>query len=263
MADKTNASERLTALNQGLIETKNLAECLAIDQARLASAVLPALGLKKSAEKIIDVAEAARRDGISRQMAQIGAAIAESLRSERRRDAMLSAIAAHPSDTVRSWAAFVIARAPEDIPVKARLLKMRPFAADSHFGVREWSWIAVRPHLAADVTQAIRELITWTGDDDPNIRRFSVESIRPRGVWCEHIKELKAHPEYAEELLDRLCADPSRYVQDSVSNWINDASKSQPEWAMRLCHRWQSGASEHTKRIISRALRTLKKKEMT
>lgn len=191
MVDKTDANARLAALNQGMIETKNLAECLAIDQAKLVSTVLAELGMKKRTESIVEVARTGRKDGISRQMAQIGAAIGEALQHERKKESILNALTVHPSDTVRSWAAFVVARVPEAMPINARLLKMRPFAADSHFGVREWSWISVRPHLAANIKQAIRYLTAWTGDADPNIRRFAVEAFVPGAYGASTSRSLR------------------------------------------------------------------------
>lgn len=252
---------RLAALNSGKIEARNLAECLAIDQSVLVKTVLPEMGMQKTAGIVAAVADRSRSDGISRQMAQISAAILEALRSEHQREAIMQQMAVHPSDTVRSWAVFVLGRAADQITLADRLAAVRPFAADAHFGVREWAWIAVRPYLAADIAHVIACLTSWTADKDANIRRFAIESIRPRGVWCEHIKELKDRPGQAEPLLDSVRADASRYVQDSVSNWINDASKSRPQWATQLCARWQNDADAHTQRIIGRALRTLANKK--
>lgn len=252
---------RLAALNKGEVETRNLAECLAINQSTLLKFVLPEIGISKTADHIVAIADLSCAEGISRQIARIGAAIREALPQESQRDVIVQKMAIHPSDTVRSWAVFVVARAQDEIALKDRLTAVRPFAADTHFGVREWAWLAVRPYVAADISQAIHCLTSWTSDTDANIRRFAVESIRPRGVWCEHIKELKENPGQAEPLLEKLRGDSSRYVQDSVSNWINDASKTQPQWAEQLCERWNKDADSHTKRITNRALRTLTKKK--
>ncbi|MCW7536933.1 DNA alkylation repair protein [Aquabacterium sp. A7-Y] len=253
------AVDRLHELNLGA-QTKNLAECLAIDQAGLARAVLPSLGLETGAEAVAQVAEGARAAGISRQLVLIADALRETLHKEHRQAEILLAASRHRSDTVRSWAAFAIARDERGMPLQDRLESMRPFAADLHFGVREWAWMAVRPHLARDIPHAIACLKPWTSDPDANIRRFAVESVRPRGVWCEHIKELKEQPQLAESLLSSLRADTSKYVQDSVANWLNDASKSRPEWVVELCERWEADGNANTKRIISRALRTINKK---
>ncbi|WP_265706478.1 DNA alkylation repair protein [Verminephrobacter aporrectodeae] len=258
--EKMDAS-RLAALNRGEVEARNLAECLAINQSVLLKTVLSEIGMSKTADSVFAMADLSGTEGISHKMAKIGMALREALGNERYKEQIMQKMVLHPSDTVRSWAAFVVARAADGMALEERLAAVRAFAADTHFGVREWAWMATRPYLAADIAQAIRCLTPWTADGDANIRRFSVESIRPRGVWCEHIKELKECPWQAEALLDRLHADSSRYVQDSVSNWINDASKSQPKWAQQLCERWSKNADGYSKRIISRALRTLSKKE--
>jgi len=104
-------------------------------------------------------------------------------------------------------------------------------------------------------------LTEWAVDGDENIRRFTTEAARPRGVCCKHIDQLKEQPELALPLLEKLKSDPSKYVQDSVGNWLNDASKSQPQFVIDLCERWEKeSAAKETQKIIKRARRTIDKK---
>ena len=67
----------------------------------------------------------------------------------------LDALIDHGSDTVRGWAAYVVGLAP-GLSLAERLTLVRPLADDPHFGVREWAWMPLRPHIAADVTRAVK-----------------------------------------------------------------------------------------------------------
>ncbi|MNP79533.1 hypothetical protein D3C76_1774050 [compost metagenome] len=59
-------------------------------------------------------------------------------------------------------------------------------------------------------------------------------------------------------LLDAVKSDAHKYVQDSVSNWLNDASKTNPEWVRQACATWtQQSDTQHTRRIVTRAMRSL------
>lgn len=240
-------ADHLTALSQGRVASRTLADALAVDHATLLHSVI------SDADDDLRAAVAeAQLLGILKRMQRIGAALGHYLDVEGR-----VVLATHPSDTVRGWVCFMIAGTTGP-HVGGLLEAIRPLADDPHFAVREWAWMAVRPALAADLNTSIRLLSGWAGDGSERIRRFASEALRPRGVWATHIPELKENPDRGLPILEPLRADPSRYVQDSVANWINDAAKTNPDWARALCEQWlHAGTGAATERIATRALRSI------
>lgn len=240
------APEHLDALNRGHAATRTLAEALAMDHTVLLRSVLPG-----APRALIDAADEAQQLGILKRMQRIGRDAARILDARE-----LARLASHDSDTVRGWTCFAVVEQSHD--VDDVLARMRPFADDEHFAVREWAWMAARTSLVDDLDGSIAVLAGWTDDDSERVRRFASEALRPRGVWASHIAALKSNPGRALPILEPLRADPSRYVQDSVANWINDAAKSKPDWARALCARWLDESPEPaTERITKRGLRSL------
>ena len=238
-------AELLAKLNAGTEPTATLAEGLAIDFAALLVATVPDIPAESVA-----LVQSKSAEGVTRRMDAVGELLLRHLTLDR-----LGEITGHPSDTVRGWACYVIGRAPK-LKLKAKLDLIRPLADDRHFGVREWAWMALRPHLAANVGHAVKALTPWVSAASPNVRRFATEATRPRGVWCSHIDALKRNPELALPLLEPLKADSALYVQNSVANWLNDAAKSQPAWVKALCARWKTESpTDATSAICKRALR--------
>lgn len=243
---KDISPERLAQLNAGA-PASHLTECLAVDFARLLQALAPEVD-----KDGLDQMRAAAGAGISKRMV-----LAAQILDQRSGPQAFERMAAHASDTARGWACFMVGAAP-DLSLAQRLARIQPLADDAHFGVREWAWLAVRPALVADLDTAIALLRPWTKQPSERLRRFASESLRPRGVWCAHIAALKADPGRALPLLEPLHADAAVYVQDSVANWLNDASKDQPAWVRAVCARWSAGKSATaTQRICARALRTI------
>jgi len=235
--------EILDQLNRGILETGTLAEGLAVDMAVLLEAIAPTITARYSFDPQI---------GFVGRMARAGEILWLGFGESR-----LKEWVAHPSDTVRGWAAYAIAAIP-NLSVEERLERIRCLADDPHFGVREWAWLALRGSLSQNLKPALRLLAQWARDPSANIRRFASESTRPRGVWCVHLEPLKENPTLGLPLLEPLHADPSKYVQDSVANWLNDAAKSHPDWVRSLCEGWlQKSPSPFTRRIRQRALRSI------
>lgn len=258
LAPRTGARARaaippgvLMALNQGHDETRSLPEWLAIDQAALAHAVLPELVGARAAQPAVTAANAVAGLGIMHRTRAIGRALVTLSPLQ------LQKLAGHRSDVVRCWAC-VAALAALQRTMTERLSDTRIFAADHHFGVRELAWMELRPHVANDLPHALESLRSWVADPDANLRRCASEATRPRGVWCAHLKPLIIDPTPAEALLTTLRADPARYVQLSVGNWLNDAGKSRPDWLTDLAARWRrESPSPYTAAILKRGLRRM------
>jgi 3-methyladenine DNA glycosylase AlkC len=247
-------AEVLAALEAGHLHTVNLTEFLAVRPGRLLASALTELSLPAANPpddaQLLAIKPMQRHRFISRWLY-------EALSGHPQRDEKSHRLATHASDIVRQWAVLWLEHA-EGLSLAERLQAVRLFAADSHFGVREIAWMAVRNAVAADVPQALALLQPWVLEPDASLRRFASEVTRPRGVWCAHIELLKTQPELALPLLEPLRADPSKYVRDSVANWLNDASKSQPQWVASVCERWQRDSPcAETRSLVKRALRTL------
>jgi 3-methyladenine DNA glycosylase AlkC len=252
--------EVLEALNDGLLETVNLNEFLALELPRLARSVATHIGLDPGSERLSDTFAMLAAFKPMQRHGHIARALYDLTAQHPERDAVAHLLATHPSDVARCWATHWIPMSGLALP--EQLNAVRRFAADSHFGVRELAWMAVRDATIQSLDEALRLLRPWAADPDPNIRRFASELTRPRGVWCAQIERLKAEPWVGVQLLEPLRADRSRYVQNSVANWLNDASRSQPAWVEETCARWLAESDEaETRYIARRALRTLSKRK--
>jgi 3-methyladenine DNA glycosylase AlkC len=221
----------------------NHMEQMAIDMGALLVNAFP--GLAKEADRL-------REGGLVTKMRTGGVLLFEAF-GEDAWDVSLD----HESDSIRGWGAMAIGACPS-LSLATRLSLIKPFADDPHFAVREWAWLAVRPRVIAEPRNALGLLQPWTSRSSSRLRRFASEATRPRGVWSAHIPLLKEQPQLAAPLLEALRIDSSAYVQNSVGNWLNDASKSTPTWVRATCEAWLAESPESsTQRICTRALRTL------
>jgi 3-methyladenine DNA glycosylase AlkC len=240
----------LEGLNAGGLESVNLTEWLAVDAMTLLEKTLPPLKLKQTGT-LLEAAREYANLGVMQRTEKIAGLLEAA-------NVSLDLLATHKSDNVRCWAAYIAVNRANTL--KAKLEAIKPYAADSHFGVREIAWMAWRPNLIADLEPGLNLLVAWTKSEDVNVRRFASEASRPRGVWCAHIQALKVKPELAVQILEPLRSDDAKYVQASVANWLNDASKTRAEWVEETCARWlDESPTKATKWIVNRSLRSLRK----
>lgn len=250
--------EVIEYLNKGLIETANLMEWLATDQLALLKLVLKEINREDWFEVFYEAVNAQKKPSANSNTKVIGQTFA-TLTQDRQ---IIDHLKKHTSDIPRCWATYASAL----IGVKdvSELLKnIKPYAADTHFGVREVAIFAVKDFLIEDLDKATNILSGWTSDKDENIRRFAAEVIRPVGVWVKKIKALQDDPQRGLKVISPLKSDSSKYVRDSVGNWLNDASKSQPRWVEALCKQWESESkTKETAYIIKKAMRTIIKNKI-
>ncbi|MDR0384958.1 MAG: DNA alkylation repair protein [Prevotellaceae bacterium] len=248
----------LEQLNRGEIETVNLMEWLAIDRRALLENLLKQHGREKYLKPVLEqIDRLEKQTAITVSMAVV-TGLSEQITVNNDCE-FLRTVSTHKSDLIRCFAACIVGKNAA-LDIKQTLREIEPFAADHHFNVRECAWSIVRQKITGNLEESVKILSGWAVSEDENIRRFASEATRPRGVSSEHIKELKQNPALALSIIEPLKSDKSRYVQDSVGNWLNDASKTQPEFVKELCKRWENESNtKETKYIIRKALRTIDK----
>ncbi|MCV9933170.1 DNA alkylation repair protein [Flavobacterium sp. LS1R47] len=248
----------LEKLNKGEIETANLVEWLAIDQRLLLKNFLLQTDRSSYLETIITNIDSLKKQTVNTINETIGTSLFK-LAKQKNDTALFAILSTHKSDLVRCWATYTIGKNTE-LSISEMLDQIQPFSADKHFGVREICWLTVRSSITKNLTESLTILSEWTKHSDENIRRFASEATRPRGVWCEHLEEIKQNPRLGLIILEPLKSDNAKYVQDSVGNWLNDASKTNPEFVIEICENWKKNSpTKETAYIIKKALRTIEK----
>jgi 3-methyladenine DNA glycosylase AlkC len=249
----------LQALAAGTIETVNLMEWLAADTAALARCISEQVRSVSLRGALRDAANEVDHLPITARLVCLGRAIAGATSDMQCEDFRF--LASHPSDLVRQWTCYAVNSIQVRLPLAERLRLTLPYAADRNMTVRETAWMAFRPYILLCVEEAIPLLEPATRDPNAFVRRFAIEATRPRSVWGSHCEHLKRRPQEALPLLENVRQDEARYVQLAVGNWLNDASKSRPEWVVEICERWSVKGSPHTAAITRRGLRTLARRQ--
>ena len=121
---------------------------------------------------------------------------------------------------------------------------------------------AIRPFLEQHTSKTIARMGKWSKSRNKHLRRLSSEGIRPRLPWAKKLDLFIENPSPILPILDQLKDDPSKYVQKSVANCINDILKDNPETGKKLIESWNTKENGKARTwIIKHALRNLLKKE--
>lgn len=118
------------------------------------------------------------------------------------------------------------------------------------------SEFAVRAFLMQHQDRMLLQVMEWTGDANPHVRRLCSEGTRPRLPWGKRVPALMANPRLTLPILERLKNDPSLYVRRRVANHLGDIAKDHPDTAFEVCERWlQEDPSPELKWVIRHAVR--------
>ena len=118
---------------------------------------------------------------------------------------------------------------------------------------------AIRYFINAFPEETLATLLTWTQDPNYHVRRLCSEGSRPMLPWSQ---KLSWPPETALPILDRLFADPARYVTRSVANHLNDLAKRMPDLVLNRLNIWSEMGKQDAAEMAflqKHALRTLVK----
>ena len=162
------------------------------------------------------------------------------------------------SDKIRSFAISMIGTCfANDLPKQLAIL----YKAGAAPGT--WTQETAQTELKnlmyrESVARVLPVVEKWATDSKLEIRRMLIEALRPRGVWCKHLDDLKADPTPIKPILELLLDDNSLYVRKAVANNLNDISKENPELLCDWITEGQRGKSSPEREwIIKRGLRGL------
>ncbi|TAI48920.1 DNA alkylation repair protein [Flagellimonas allohymeniacidonis] len=119
----------------------------------------------------------------------------------------------------------------------------------------------IRPYLEKFPEKTLDTMLRWSQNPNKHVRRLASEGVRPRLPWASKLDDFVEDPSPILPILENLKDDPSKYVQKSVANCVNDILKDNPEIAKTLVESWVTDASKERKWIIKHALRNLIKKQ--
>lgn len=118
------------------------------------------------------------------------------------------------------------------------------------------SEFAIRAFLIQHQARMLSQIMDWTSDPNPHVRRLCSEGTRPRLPWGKRVPALLANPRLTIPILEKLRNDASPYVRRSVANHLGDIAKYHPETAFKVCERWlRKEASPDLRRLIRHAMR--------
>ncbi len=120
----------------------------------------------------------------------------------------------------------------------------------------------VRPFLIKYPSKGLAQMKAWAQSDNLHLRRLASEGMRPRLPWASKLSAFIDNPSPVLEILEILKDDPSRFVQKSVANTLNDILKDNEVIALETIRNWAQEPSFERAWIIRHAIRNYRKKKI-
>jgi len=139
---------------------------------------------------------------------------------------------------------------PFEVSMKAQYELTKRFSAE----------FSIRPFLIQAQERTLTQLLEWTSDPDPHVRRLCSEGTRPRLPWAKRIPSFILNPSPVLPIIEILKDNRSLYVRRSVANHLGDIAKDHPDLVFEICERWLVDSSNDMKWLIRHALRHPAKK---
>jgi len=123
----------------------------------------------------------------------------------------------------------------------------------------------IRPFIEKYPKQTLKVILKWSKSKNKHVRRLASEGVRPKLPWAKKLQMFIDDPQPIFPILQNLKDDPSKYVQKSVANNLNDILKDNYPLAIQLIEEWTAqNPTPSRKWIIKHALRNqLKQKNKT
>ena len=122
----------------------------------------------------------------------------------------------------------------------------------------------IRPFIKKYPNRTMKKMLQWSKNKNKHVRRLASEGCRPKLPWATKLQIFIDDPSPILPILENLKDDPSKYVQKSVANNLNDILKDNFSIGIEVLKRWANqNPSSQRKWIIKHALRNqLKQKNL-
>jgi 3-methyladenine DNA glycosylase AlkC len=111
---------------------------------------------------------------------------------------------------------------------------------------------AVRPLLTAFPDDMLAVMTRWSRDANVHVRRLASEGLRIRLPWAKKLPLALERFDAVKTILTHLKDDPSRFVQKSVGNNLNDLFKEAPDKALQIIAEWEAASLSPAARWVIR-----------